>query len=71
VKNELDRYNLNSVTAQKDADGSVTIQFGGCDDGQANCLPIFPGWNYLVRLYRPRPEILDGSWSFPEARPVQ
>ncbi len=23
------------------------------------------GWNYLVRLYRPRPEILDGTWSFP------
>ena len=23
------------------------------------------GWNYAVRLYRPRPEILDGSWTFP------
>jgi hypothetical protein len=29
-----------------------------------------PGWNYTVRLYRPRPEILDGSWAFPEAQPV-
>jgi hypothetical protein len=28
------------------------------------------GWNYLVRLYRPRAEILDGSWKFPEAQPV-
>ena len=36
----------------------------------ANCLPITPGWNYLVRLYRPRAEILDGSWTFPEAQPV-
>ena len=23
-----------------------------------------------VRLYRPRKEILDGSWKFPEAQPV-
>jgi hypothetical protein len=36
----------------------VSVQFGGCDD-QANCLSICPGWNYIVRLYRPRPEILD------------
>jgi hypothetical protein len=30
-----------------------------------NCLPIMDGWNYIVRLYRPRSEILDGTWSFP------
>jgi len=28
------------------------------------------GWNYVVRLYRPRKEILDGSWTFAEARPA-
>ena len=28
------------------------------------------GWNYTVRLYRPRREILDGRWRFPETRPV-
>jgi hypothetical protein len=28
------------------------------------------GWNYMVRLYRPRPEILDGTWKFPEAQPA-
>ena len=27
---------------------------GGCDGKIANCLPITPGWNYWVRLYRPR-----------------
>ena len=48
----------------------MAIQFGGCDDGMVNCLPIAGGWNYLVRLYRPRSEVLDGSWSFPEAQPV-
>jgi hypothetical protein len=25
------------------------------------------GWNYIVRLYRPGPAILDGSWTFPSA----
>jgi hypothetical protein len=24
-----------------------------------------PGWNYIVRMYRPRQEILDGTWKFP------
>jgi hypothetical protein len=25
-------------------------------------------WNYTVRFYRPRKEILDGTWKFPEAQ---
>jgi hypothetical protein len=69
-KNARDAYSLNNITAKKGADGSVTIQFGGCDDNAPNCLPIIKGWNYTVRLYRPRPEILDGTWKFPEAQPV-
>jgi hypothetical protein len=69
-KNDLDAYTLNSITAKKSDDGMVRIQFGGCDGKIANCLPITPGWNYTVRLYQPRPEILDGSWKFPEPRPV-
>jgi len=28
-----------------------------------------PGWNYTVRLYRPRAEILNGTWKFAEAQP--
>jgi hypothetical protein len=69
-KNDQNVYSLNNITAKKDADGSVTIQFGGCDDKSINCIPITPGWNYWVRLYRPRPEILSGRWKFPEAQPV-
>jgi hypothetical protein len=38
---------------------------------QPNFLPIMDGWNYLVRLYRPYKEILDGTWTFPEPTPVQ
>lgn len=67
-QNERKIYSFNNVTAAKDADGSVTIQFGGSCDKVANCIPIVPGWNYMVRLYRPRRELLNGSWKFPEAR---
>jgi hypothetical protein len=69
VKNAFDAYSLNNVTAEKDPDGSVTVQFGGSDGKTPNCLPIMKGWNYLVRLYRPRPEILSRTWKFPEAQP--
>lgn len=48
----------------------MTIRLGGCDGKIPNCLPITKGWNYMVRLYRPRPEILDGTWKFPEAAPT-
>lgn len=71
VHNDLDAYAVNDITAQRDPDGAVTVRFGGCEGPGANCLPIFPGWNYMVRLYRPRPEILTGAWSFPQAKPVQ
>lgn len=69
-KNALNEYSVNSVTAKPDADGSYTIQFGGCQKETANCLPIMNGWNYTVRLYRPRAAILDGAWTFPEAQAV-
>ena len=69
-KNPYDAYTLNNITAKKNVDGSIGIQFGGCDGQIANCLPITKGWNYTVRLYRPRGEILSGAWKFPEPQPV-
>ncbi|MGB8075514.1 MAG: DUF1214 domain-containing protein, partial [Pseudolabrys sp.] len=69
-KNALDAYTINNITGKKNADGSVVIQFGGCDGKIPNCLPIEEGWNYMVRLYRPHEEILRGKWKFPEAQPV-
>jgi hypothetical protein len=68
-KNALNAYTVNNTMASKGADGSVTVQFGGCDGTMPNCLPIMKGWNYMVRLYRPRAEILNGNWTFPEAKP--
>ncbi|MEO6794271.1 MAG: DUF1214 domain-containing protein [Mycobacterium sp.] len=69
TENPQQAYSVNDVTATKSQDGSVTVQFGGCSPNVDNCLPITPGWNYLVRLYQPQPEILSGKWVFPLARP--
>jgi hypothetical protein len=68
--NTLGRNNFNNVTAEPNGDGSITIHLGGCDDGRVNCIPVTPGWNYAVRLYQPREEILNGSWRFPDFEPV-
>ncbi|MEJ8827434.1 DUF1214 domain-containing protein [Variovorax humicola] len=66
-KNAVGVYSLNNITAKKDSEGTVTIHFGG-DPKHSNYIPIAKGWNYTVRLYRPREEVLNGSWKFPEAQ---
>ena len=70
-KNDQDAYSFNNVTAKPEAGGVYHLQFGGCDGSVPNCLPILAGWNYVVRLYRPRKEVLNGSWKFPPAVPVR
>lgn len=65
--NERGMNTVNSVTSVKEADGSTIVRFGRGD--APNTIPIMEGWNYVVRLYRPRPEVLDGSWTLPEAQP--
>ncbi len=69
-KNPYNAYSLNNITAKKSDDGAIAIQFGGCDGKITNCLPTVPGWNYTVRLYRPRPEIVSGKWTFPQPQPM-
>ena len=56
---------VNNITAQKENDGTIVIHFGG-DPSAANYLRIMPGWNYIVRLYKPRRVILESKWKFPE-----
>lgn len=63
--NDAGAYTINNITADKNADGSVTVRFGDYPAGTNNAIPTPDGWNYLVRLYRPRPEVLDGTWTFP------
>lgn len=65
-KNPLNSYSLNNLTAKPNADGSVTVQFGGCTTTTVNCLVTPKGWNFIARFYRPRAEIVDGTWALPE-----
>ncbi|QWC91259.1 DUF1254 domain-containing protein [Cupriavidus metallidurans] len=69
-RNELNAYSINSLTAKRAADGSVSIQFGGCSNASINCLPTPAGWNYMVRYYLPHAEILQGTWKLPTPRPA-
>jgi hypothetical protein len=69
--NAQNAYSINNVTAARGPDGSITVQFGDCSESVPICLPITPDWTYTVRLYRPRREILDGSWKFPDPQPVR
>lgn len=69
-QNPYNAYSINNITAQKSTDGSVSVQFGGCDGKVPNCLPITSGWNATIRLYRPHPEVLTGAWKFPEVQPL-
>jgi hypothetical protein len=70
-KNKFDSYSINSVTAKRNSDGSVTVNFGPSKDGQDNFLYVMDGWNYTVRLYRPSQEVQDGKWKFPVPKPVK
>ena len=69
-ENEFNAYSVNSIAGTPNKDGSFTVHFGG-DPKSVNYLHIRDGWNYLVRLYLPRKEILEGEWVFPDVKPVQ
>ncbi len=63
-ENEFSAYSVNNLTAKANSDGSYTVHFGG-EPTNSNYLPITEGWNYVVRMYRPKKEILDQTWNFP------
>jgi hypothetical protein len=67
-ENEYKAYSFNNITGTPNEDGSFTVHFGG-DPNSSNYLHITEGWNYTVRLYMPRKEILDGTWVFPDVKP--
>jgi hypothetical protein len=67
--NPMGTYSVNSVTAKRNADGTVTVHLGPGTSDLPNFVPITDGWNYIVRLYRPRPEVRDGSFVFPGVVP--
>ena len=62
------------MPAPDDLEGWKTVQAANDEAKEAkadNFLPIVPGWNYIVRMYQPGPEIMDGSWTFPSPEPVK
>ena len=63
-ENKYKAYVINNIIGVKEKDGSIVIHFGGNPD-QSNYLPIMYGWNYTVRLYRAKNEIINGEWIFP------
>lgn len=65
-----DPYSLNSVTAEADADGSITLDLAPEGGGLANHLYVMDGWNYALRLYKPRREVIDKTWTPPTPQPV-
>jgi len=69
-ENEYNANSVNNITGTPNEDGSFTVHFGG-DPKSSNYLHIMDGWNYAVRMYQPRKEILDGEWIFPSVKPVK
>ena len=67
--NPQNAYSLNSSTAVREDDVSVAVRFGG-DPSAPNYLAIMPGWNYVLRLYRPRAAVLTGAWTAPRRNPL-
>jgi hypothetical protein len=62
---------VNSLTARRNGDDFITVHFGEGESSLVNRLQIGRGWRYLVRLYRPRAEILGGKWKFPEVEAMR
>jgi hypothetical protein len=78
VANPLNRYLLNSPMLpqfKRDADGGITLyvqnESPGADQ-EANWLPAPKGpFIAFMRLYWPKPEALDGTWTQPPMRRIQ
>ncbi|MFE5307009.1 DUF1254 domain-containing protein [Isoptericola sp. NPDC056605] len=61
--------NVNSVFATPDPDGRVTIHLGDWPDDTPHRIPLPEGWNFTVRLYRPRLDEL-ATWTVPPVVPA-
>jgi hypothetical protein len=70
--NSRNLYSVNSVTGVPNDDGSITVRFRAdvSEDAPPNCIVTPQGWNYLIRLYRPRKEFFNGAWTVPSLTPI-
>ena len=62
---DVESQSINSYQAIPNEDFSYTIHFSN-DSSKKNCLNIGEHWMYVVRMYEPKQEIIDGIWSFPK-----
>jgi hypothetical protein len=63
---------INATNAVFNPDGTFTVYFGSpesCGD-VPNRLDVSEGWNFLMRIYRPGPSVLNGSYTLPVATPA-
>jgi hypothetical protein len=76
VPNPIDRYAIGDRTAGlvTDSDGSLAIRIqheAPASETTANWLPAPRGaFHLMLRLYGPRPSVLDGSWTPPPVERV-
>ena len=64
---------VGSSNVKLNSDGTFTVHFGSkgaCGDAP-NRLDVTEGWNFLMRVYRPGPSVLDGTYTLPDAVPAQ
>ena len=59
------------VTTKNFQRAETDMYFAKAVKNGANCIVTPPGWNCSARQYRPRKEVVDGTWKFPEAQPVR
>jgi len=64
---------LNSSNVKLNADGTFTVLFGSkdlCGDAP-NRLDVTPRLNFVMRVYRPGPSVLDGTYVLPPVQPTK
>lgn len=67
-----DKATINGQNVVLNGDGTFTAFFGSaeaCGD-KPNRVDAPEGWNFLMRIYRPGPSVLDGTYELPTAQPV-
>ncbi len=64
---------LNALNTKMNPDGTFTAYFGSKEASKdaPNRLDISQGWNFLMRIYRPGPSVLNGSYKLPDAVPAK
>jgi hypothetical protein len=64
---------VGSSNVKLNSDGTFTVHYGSkeaCGD-VPNRLDVTEGWNFLMRVYRPGPSVLDGTYTLPDVVPAQ